>query len=198
MAGLWVFVILAWAICGAISGAVWTSKGGDYAAGFWIGAILGVFGLLYVAFADPGGAYRYPSNWSPPVAQLEPNTKSCPRCAEEVKAAALVCRYCSHEFKQTVSLPVGMTDSTPSPEGTIFAGGEISHVVVHAFGVQWGKAPDGRTVFRRKDSDDWVLYEKESSPLVPPRARLAEDEDARTVFASSGTEPTWRRRDEPE
>jgi hypothetical protein len=26
-------------------------------------------------------------------------TKVCPRCAEDVKAAALVCRYCSHEFE---------------------------------------------------------------------------------------------------
>jgi len=26
------------------------------------------------------------------------DSKVCPRCAERVKAAALVCRYCSHEF----------------------------------------------------------------------------------------------------
>ena len=27
-----------------------------------------------------------------------PDTKTCPRCAEDVKGAALVCRYCGHEF----------------------------------------------------------------------------------------------------
>src|SRR5690349_8717894 len=31
------------------------------------------------------------------------DTKTCPRCAETVKAAALVCRYCRHEFEATPS-----------------------------------------------------------------------------------------------
>jgi hypothetical protein len=32
------------------------------------------------------------------AAAPEPATKVCPRCAEDVKAAALVCRFCGHAF----------------------------------------------------------------------------------------------------
>lgn len=33
------------------------------------------------------------------IGGLGENLKTCPQCAEKVKAAAKVCRYCSYEFK---------------------------------------------------------------------------------------------------
>lgn len=33
-----------------------------------------------------------------PATSGMPTTKTCPRCAEDVKFAAQVCRYCGHEF----------------------------------------------------------------------------------------------------
>jgi hypothetical protein len=29
-----------------------------------------------------------------------PETKTCPMCAEDVKAAAVLCRFCGHRFDQ--------------------------------------------------------------------------------------------------
>ena len=36
---------------------------------------------------------------APPVSTSTGDTKTCPRCAETVKAAALFCRFCGHEFE---------------------------------------------------------------------------------------------------
>jgi len=67
----------------------------------------GVVVLLYAAVADRDGSLtvtyqlREPGAVpaTPPSALPADDTKVCPRCAETVKAAALVCRYCGHEFE---------------------------------------------------------------------------------------------------
>src|SRR5665213_4100209 len=41
---------------------------------------------------------------------MESDEKVCPRCAETVKAAALVCKHCQHEFAP----PVKATEASPS------------------------------------------------------------------------------------
>ncbi|WP_380784844.1 zinc ribbon domain-containing protein [Sphingomonas sp. R86521] len=46
-------------------------------------------------------------------------TKPCPRCAERVKAAAQVCRYCGHEFGG-VSLAKKEASATEVPEAVAF------------------------------------------------------------------------------
>ncbi|MCM8736569.1 DUF6232 family protein [Azospirillum sp. A1-3] len=39
----------------------------------------------------------------PPAPPPTDDTKICPRCAETIKAAAVVCRYCNHEFSPSLA-----------------------------------------------------------------------------------------------
>ena len=61
----WWFYAAYSAIFALICAGIWRSKGGSYGAGFWLGFVLGVFGLAYVAFAVPsareGAQRRLPS-----------------------------------------------------------------------------------------------------------------------------------------
>jgi hypothetical protein len=103
---------------------------GSWGTGAWVLAVLavvilvGIVVLLYMTATKPAGelvvVYEYrPSTPPPPLtetataapAQVAPavaasptdDTKTCPRCAEQVKAAALVCRFCRYEFGPTPS-----------------------------------------------------------------------------------------------
>jgi hypothetical protein len=86
-----VFGVMVYGIVfGALSSTVASKKGHSSGAWFWCGFFFGIFGLIAAAGlptksadSDRGSAF----------------TKICPRCAESVKAAAAVCRYCGHEFE---------------------------------------------------------------------------------------------------
>jgi hypothetical protein len=61
----------------------------------WLwGFILGWVGVIIVA----SSATRQPLILPAQIPRMPDPTKPCPACAESVKAAARVCRWCGHEF----------------------------------------------------------------------------------------------------
>lgn len=154
--------IMFWILCGFVAGGVWKSKGGEWANGFWLGVLLGYFGLFYVAFAQPQDRYRGNGFSGSPAVDRKTATKDCPRCAEQVKVAAQICRFCGYEFPQKASV------ESLAPE--LFEGEDVRERIFHAFGIEWGKTADQRVVYREPDSESWILYDPNHSSLVPPRS----------------------------
>ena len=81
---------------------------GSYGCGAFIFALIlclvliGFLVFVYMLIVKPDGTltvtYSYQRQTLTP-ALSEEDEKTCPQCAEQVKAAANVCRYCGHSFK---------------------------------------------------------------------------------------------------
>lgn len=89
------FAFLVWAFFVVITALIAGSK--NRSVGGWaaLGAFFGVFATIAVACCSklPTEAEIAARREADPAV-----TKVCPRCAERVKAAALICRFCNHEF----------------------------------------------------------------------------------------------------
>jgi hypothetical protein len=75
--------------------------------GFWLGMFLGPLGLIITALLQPTAdaeaarAVRVQAavNASTTGRSASSNTRPCPWCAEEIKSAAVVCRYCGRDVE---------------------------------------------------------------------------------------------------
>jgi hypothetical protein len=85
---------------------VWTP--GEYGCGSFILAlilcviIIGFLIFVYMLIVKPDGTLTVTYELRLPVLSANPifsEQKTCPKCAEQVKAAALICRFCGHEFE---------------------------------------------------------------------------------------------------
>ncbi len=81
----------------------WTP--GEYSAGDFIIAVLLMFVLigflvfLYMLIVKPKGRLMVTYEYRDAKVEIIEKTKICPECAETVKAAAKVCRYCGYRFE---------------------------------------------------------------------------------------------------
>ena len=105
--------LLLWIVCGFACGAIASSKGRSAVGWFLLGCLFSVFTLIVIACL-PADADRVTKR------QVEDGReKICPDCAEPVKLAAQVCRFCGHHFEyiETIPEPTGWQKLWWDPNG---------------------------------------------------------------------------------
>lgn len=92
-----ILFILLWITCGFIAAGI--ASGRNHNAGVWfvIGALFGVFGLIGAFLLPDKSKSAEKSPIAPNTSDIDNQTRTCPFCAEEIKAKAVVCRFCGKE-----------------------------------------------------------------------------------------------------
>jgi hypothetical protein len=93
-------LFLLWVICTGATSVVAAYKGRSGFGWLILGALFGIFALLVVAILPNLNVERAEAAAAAAAAIAAPTgpLKVCPMCAETVKAAALKCRFCGHDF----------------------------------------------------------------------------------------------------
>ena len=73
-------------------------------AGFWLGALLGLIGWIIVAVMEPSEEERIRRQQQFVIAMqggvvVVQGDRPCPHCAELIKPAAIVCRFCGRDVE---------------------------------------------------------------------------------------------------
>ena len=128
---LLVFGVAYVVIFGGLTAWLASTKNRDRCSWFVLGALIGPLALLAVGLAPAPQkpTQTFKTRPAPPVAGRQPGTKVCPQCAEEVKSAALVCRFCRYEFATSVLRYTGDWRVLASDLDALSAGDDVSVVV---------------------------------------------------------------------
>jgi hypothetical protein len=94
-------------VCAILGGLIAQSKGRSGAEGAFVGALLGLLGLLLVVLS-PSKAVTAAAPATVANASLRP----CPRCAEPIQQAAILCRFCGSEIAAGGDLAVSAVEPT--------------------------------------------------------------------------------------
>jgi hypothetical protein len=104
---VWYFIV--WCGVGALVGYVIGNTKDRAMTGFWWGLLLGVIGWIVIALMSPGPeeearraavvAAAFYDEKDLDKEQEEADTRPCPWCAESIKRAAVVCRYCGRDVE---------------------------------------------------------------------------------------------------
>ena len=108
---------------GFAGGSIWSNKGGSFGAGFAIGLLLGVIGLVIVAVAEPSGSGGTSAPTPPRWMSTRPNIPTvesdgslhCARCGRHNPAGRTACIGCGSGFSLPVRPPV---PPAPAPDLT--------------------------------------------------------------------------------
>jgi hypothetical protein len=98
-------VLVIWIIVAIVGAIVAGNKGRSAVGWFFLCLLLTPLAIL-VLLALPTLKLPEPQPVRV-VAEPEDATKTCPQCAEVIKAAAKICRFCRHEFSTNPSGPWG-------------------------------------------------------------------------------------------
>lgn len=105
-------LFLFWVLCGIAAAMVASSKGRSAAGWFFLGLILGPFGLIFALISGKEG----PAD----------GERKCPFCAEFIKKEAVVCKHCGRDLPAPVVAEKLKQDSEWDRETMLFAGREIA------------------------------------------------------------------------
>src|SRR5271154_4265386 len=121
MTGAIILALILWCVVGGGVGAAIGNSKGRGVEGLWLGFFLGWIGWIIVAVMQPTPEAEAQHNALVQSAdskqmRLRGDARTCPWCAETIKSAAVICRFCNRDVS-----PLPTPENSPAPHSDTFA-----------------------------------------------------------------------------